>query len=66
VGKVGEAMRTHKVRIIYKSGAEITFRCDNFTVTHSGSDITGVKWDNPKPEPMHIGVGEIVAVWKLS
>lgn len=55
-----------KVRIIYKSGAVQDIRCKNFTVTTSGlGAISAVKWDTPKPRPLHIGVDQIAAVYVL-
>ena len=59
--------RPVRVRIIYRSGAEQHFRCSRFTLSRSRLDgaLTGAKWENARPDPMLIGVDDIVAVWTV-
>jgi hypothetical protein len=54
-----------KVRVIYKSGATIDVRCDNFKVKRIGAAISAIEWENAKPDALHIGVDDIAAVWVL-
>lgn len=58
-------MRRVEVTVVYKSGATVTFRCKAFSVTTSKRDghVTGVEWDDAVPRPLHLGIGEVAAVW---
>lgn len=55
--------RPHKVTIVYRSGATVTFRCEEITVGTTGNEITRLKWDDAKPRPLHAGLADIAAVW---
>ena len=54
-----------KVRVIYKSGATIDVRCDNFKVKRTLGAISAIEWENAKPDALHMGVDDIAAVWVL-
>lgn len=58
-------MRLVKVTIIYKSGAKVRLRCKAFSVSRSTLDgeTTTIKWDDARPRPLLLGLGEIAAVW---
>lgn len=55
--------RPYKVKILYKSGNSITFRCKEFNI--KWSPHREVSWDGAKPAPMYVGVEEIEAAWIL-
>lgn len=55
-----------KVRIIYKSGAQIDVSCDSFeTEANALGVLTKIKWENATPRPMFLGINDISAVWQL-
>jgi hypothetical protein len=53
-----------KVAIYLKGGAMLEFTTDSITVTKSRLDnvITGLKWENAKPDPFFICLDDIAAV----
>lgn len=57
--------RKHKVRVIYKSGATIDVRCNGFKVRTKGGRITELEWSDLTPNPLHVGVDDIAAVWQV-
>jgi hypothetical protein len=60
--------KTHKVRIIYKSGHVETLKgVKSFKVKYNAKgDLTEVTWEIVgKPRPLHVGINEIAAVYEL-
>lgn len=54
--------KKYKVRVIYKSGAQMDFNASEFSIEN------GVwTWSNDAhPRPMLLGVNDIAAVWQLT
>lgn len=58
--------RKHMVRVIYKSGATLDVRCNQFKVNRNAfNELSSVEWKDAKPDALHIGVDEIAAVWQV-
>lgn len=56
----------HTVRVIYKSGATVDFRCYEFTVRARGPEIVEASWKHAgSKKPIHLNIGEVAAVWQL-
>lgn len=53
------------VQINYKSGQSVVVKCKDFTINSPGGSITHLEWEDAKPRPLHIGIGEIESVWQL-
>jgi hypothetical protein len=53
-----------RITIIYKSGATMDLTCDSFTVETVNNEITGVAWSGAPPNPLHVGIEGIAAVWE--
>lgn len=56
--------RSIKVKIIYKTGTQITFRCKEFTATRNNlGELTAVKWDDAWPNPLYFNVDSVESIW---
>lgn len=57
----------HTVRIIYKNGATVDFRCYEFKVRARGSEIVEAEWKSASltMKPIHLNIAEVAAVWQL-
>lgn len=54
-----------KIRVNYKSGFFMVFKCEDFTVTRNAVTIT-YEWSGAKGTmPLDIGADEIESVWRL-
>jgi len=54
-----------KIKIIFKSGAEITFKTKKFTVTREEDSIRRIQWIGSSPHIMHIDLEEVAAILEL-
>ena len=54
----------HKLTILYKSGAKVHVRADNFEVKKQGGTLTETNWVNLKPRPLYFGVDEVAAIYQ--
>lgn len=57
--------RKPNVRIIYKSGAVMDLRAEQFKVKYNGSQLVTMAWSHAEPRPLHAGIDEVAAVWEL-
>lgn len=59
--------RPHIVRVVYTSGATIDVRCVDFRTQQAalGGGLASVTWTDAWPKPLHLGVGEVAAVWQV-
>jgi hypothetical protein len=57
--------RPYKVLVVYKSGAQVKFKCSEFTIDIKAG-TRSVTWKDAKPNPLMIGVDEIAAVWDIT
>lgn len=53
--------RPYKVKVLYKSGNSVTFRCKDFTIIPE----VRAKWEDAKPGIIFLGLDEIEAVYEL-
>ncbi len=53
-----------KVKILFKSGNSITLEVDKFTATRTGSELTKLSWESPKPNIMFISLTDIEAIFE--
>ena len=54
-----------KVRILYKSGNYMDFEVENFTVTKTLNDLTGLSWGYSNPRIMYVSLSDIEGIFEL-
>lgn len=55
-----------KVLVIYKSGAQLTIQCEEFSVKNRGGTLTEVEWKGAVPRPLHFGIDDVAAIFEVA
>jgi len=54
--------KKHKITFILKSGKEITFRCNDFSIKRSGNELTGYTVTDGDGKLFYVNLSEIAAI----
>lgn len=56
--------KRHRITLMFKSGSQMMFTCESFTVKWVGNELISIEWVRLNPGHLFIDLTAVEAIWE--